>query len=70
MSVAIKAPKLFIAGAKDRHTKLTESRELFEAASEPKKLWVVEEAAHVDVHTVAKEEYERRILDFFDKRLR
>ncbi|MGH9753430.1 MAG: alpha/beta hydrolase [Blastocatellia bacterium] len=67
---AIKAPKLFIAGAKDRHTKLDESRELFATASEPKELWLVEEAAHVDVHQMAKEEYEMRILDFFEKRLR
>jgi uncharacterized protein len=67
---AIKAPKLFIAGAKDRHTKLDESRELFAAAAEPKEFWVVEEAAHVDVHQMLKEEYERRILDFFEKRLR
>jgi uncharacterized protein len=67
---AIKAPKLFIAGAKDQHTKLDESREIFAAASEPKELWVVEAAAHVDVHQMAREEYERRILDFFEKRLR
>jgi uncharacterized protein len=67
---AIKVPKLFIAGAKDRHTKLDESRELFAAASEPKEFWVVEEAAHVDVHQIAREEYERRILNFFEKRLR
>src|SRR5262252_4294291 len=67
---AIKAPKLFIAGAKDRQTKLDESRELFAAASEPKEFWVVEEAAHVDVHQIAKEEYERRVLDFFEKGLR
>jgi pimeloyl-ACP methyl ester carboxylesterase len=67
---AIKVPKLFIAGAKDRHTRLDESRELFAAASEPKEFWVVEEAAHIDVHQIAKEEYERRILDFFEKRLR
>jgi uncharacterized protein len=67
---AIKAPKLFIAGEKDRHTKLDESREIFAAASEPKELWVVEAAAHVDVHQMAKEEYERRILDFFEMRLR
>jgi uncharacterized protein len=67
---AIKIPKFFIAGAKDRHTKLDESRELFAAASEPREFWVVEEAAHVDVHQIAKEEYERRILDFFEKRLR
>src|SRR5215813_8373 len=67
---SISAPKLFIAGAKDRHTKLPESLELFAAASEPKELWVVDEAAHADVHSMAKEEYERRILDFFEKRLR
>jgi fermentation-respiration switch protein FrsA (DUF1100 family) len=67
---AIKAPKLFIAGAKDQHTKLDESREIFAAASEPKELWVVEAAGHVDVHQMAREEYERRILDFFEKRLR
>jgi fermentation-respiration switch protein FrsA (DUF1100 family) len=67
---AIKAPVLFIAGAKDRHTKLEESRELFAAAREPKELWVVEEAAHVDVHQLAPKEYERRVLEFFEKRLR
>lgn len=67
---AVTVPKLFIAGAKDRHTKLAESQELFAAACEPKELWVVEEAEHVDVHQVAKEEYERRILDFFEKHLR
>jgi fermentation-respiration switch protein FrsA (DUF1100 family) len=49
---------------------LDESREIFAAASEPKELWVVEAAAHVDVHQIAEEEYERRILDFFEKRLR
>jgi fermentation-respiration switch protein FrsA (DUF1100 family) len=49
---------------------LDESRELFAAAAGPKEFWVVEEAAHVDVHQMVKEEYERRILDFFEKRLR
>jgi alpha-beta hydrolase superfamily lysophospholipase len=67
---SIKIPKLFIAGARDRHTKLAESRELFGAAAEPKELWVVDEAAHVDVHQFVKEKYERRILDFLERRLR
>jgi pimeloyl-ACP methyl ester carboxylesterase len=61
---AIKAPKLFIAGARDRHTKLFESQQLFDAAGGPKELWVVD-AAHEDVHRVAPEEYERRVLAFF-----
>jgi fermentation-respiration switch protein FrsA (DUF1100 family) len=44
--------------------------ELFNAAAEPKDIWVVEEASHIDVHLLLKEEYERRILDFFEKHLR
>lgn len=63
-------PKLFIAGALDRHTTLEESRRLFAAARGPKELWVVEGAAHTDLHAAAREEYERRVLDFFDKSLR
>ncbi|MBI3117573.1 MAG: alpha/beta fold hydrolase [Candidatus Hydrogenedentes bacterium] len=35
------AAKLFIVGEKDRHTTLAESRRLFEAATEPKALWVI-----------------------------
>jgi fermentation-respiration switch protein FrsA (DUF1100 family) len=67
---SVKAPKLFIAGAEDRHTKLAESRELFNAAAEPKEFWVIEGAAHIDAHQFAKDQYERRILDFFEKNLR
>ena len=66
----INAPKLFIAGAEDRHTTLEESRRLFAAAREPKELWVVEGARHVDLHALAGEEYERRVLLFFEKYLR
>jgi uncharacterized protein len=63
-------PKLFIVGTEDRHTTLAESRLMFEAASEPKHLWIVEGGRHVDLHQIAKEEYERRTLDFFENYLR
>jgi fermentation-respiration switch protein FrsA (DUF1100 family) len=66
----IPIPKLFIAGADDRHTPLDESRQLFQTARGPKELWVVAGAAHVDLHLIAKEEYEQRILDFFGRHLR
>ena len=65
----INAPKLFIVGAEDQHTTLAESEQLFAAAAEPKELWIVEGAKHVDVHAVKKEEYERRVLSFFKGRL-
>lgn len=62
-------PKLFIAGAEDQHTTLEESQRIFEAAAEPKELWIVERAAHEDLYAVAKEEYERRVLSFLTGRL-
>jgi alpha-beta hydrolase superfamily lysophospholipase len=64
------APKLFIAGAQDRHTTLAESRQLFEAARAPKEFWPVEGAHHQDLHVLVGAEYERRVLDFFEKNLR
>jgi len=63
-------PKLFIAGANDEHTKLEESNELFTAAGEQKELWVVPDAKHVDFYPLVKEEYEQRVLLFFEKHLR
>jgi len=66
----LRMPKLFIAGSKDMHTTIEESRELFSAASEPKDLWVVNGAKHQDLHTFAKTEYEQRVLAFFAQKLK
>ncbi|HST54044.1 MAG TPA: alpha/beta fold hydrolase [Pyrinomonadaceae bacterium] len=66
----VAAPKLFIAGADDRHTTLEESRQLFAAATEPKELWVVDGAHHQDLHELKGNEYESRVLGFFEKYLR
>ncbi len=63
-------PKLFVAGSEDRHTTLDESRRLFSAAHEPKELWVVNGAAHVDLHRFSGGEYETRVLSFFAQNLR
>lgn len=65
----ISAPKLFIAGAADLHTTPTEVQAMFDAALEPKALWVVPEARHVDLCRFGKAEYENRILDFFSRSL-
>ena len=66
----IRAPKLFIVGANDRHTTLEESRDLYNAASDPKELWIVDGAAHLDLHEFKKEAYESRVLEFFGEHLR
>ena len=63
-------PKLFIAGANDHQTTLKESNQLYEAASMPKEFWIAPNAKHEDLHTLAKEEYEKRVLNFFEMFLR
>ena len=66
----IHIPKLFIVGAEDRHTTLSESQKMFATAAEPKELWIVEGAKHTDLHVQKKDEYEQRVLSFFKDRLR
>jgi hypothetical protein len=39
-------------------------------ANEPKDLWIVPGAGHCSAHYYQTEEYERRILTFFDQALR
>lgn len=67
---SVRVPKLFIAGEKDQHTRIEESRAIFAAAAEPKDLWVVGGAEHQDLLAFVGEEYERRVLLFFDRYLR
>jgi fermentation-respiration switch protein FrsA (DUF1100 family) len=66
----VRAPVLLIAGDQDRHTRIQESQRLFEAAPEPKKLWIVPGVAHQDFHRLSPMEYERRVLDFLAHTLR
>jgi alpha-beta hydrolase superfamily lysophospholipase len=65
----LNVPVLIASGSADRHTTLAETQRLFAAAREPKLLWVVEGAEHVDLHAFAPAEYERRIGDFLAKNL-
>jgi uncharacterized protein len=67
---SLDAPVLIISGSEDRHTPWPETRRLYEAASEPKELWRVEGAAHVDLHGFQPEQYESRVLQFLQRHLR
>lgn len=60
-------PLLIAAGSIDEHTTLAETERLYAAAAPPKSLWVVEGAAHVDLHRYATVEYERRIGAFLER---
>jgi len=67
---SIGAPLLIISGTEDRHTTVKETERLFDAAKEPKELWLVEGAAHVDLHAFRPHAYEERISAFLRKYLR
>ena len=65
----IATPKFFLAGDMDCNTTLAESRALFAAAAEPKQLWIVPGAGHVDLHHFARAEYEQKVLAFLAEHL-
>ena len=67
---SLHAPVLIVAGDRDQHTRLAETQRLFEAARDPKELWIVEGAAHVDLHAFAPKAYESKISGFLAKYLR
>ncbi|HVO32968.1 MAG TPA: alpha/beta hydrolase [Elusimicrobiota bacterium] len=62
-------PVLLIHGDQDAIVPVGMSKELFAAARDPKQLWIVPGAGHLEVHRVAGSEYENRIADFFDRAL-
>jgi fermentation-respiration switch protein FrsA (DUF1100 family) len=66
----LRAPVLLIAGDEDEHATLQEMRLLFARARGPKQLWVIPDAWHLDFHSYAPAEYERRVLQFLRFRLR
>jgi len=61
---SVHAPVFILAGTHDEHTTWKETRAIFDAAVAPKQLWLVPEAAHIDLYAFARAEYEHRILDF------
>lgn len=63
------APVMIAAGSKDEHTTLEESRELFDAASTPKTLWIVEGAQHQDLLAYDAPGYEEHVVGFLRKTL-
>jgi fermentation-respiration switch protein FrsA (DUF1100 family) len=58
-------PVLLIGGGPERN--MLEHH--YHAALEPKALWVIPEASHLDGMSVRPEEYEERVVGFFDQAL-
>lgn len=60
----IEAPLLVIAGSADRIIPSEQSKRLFDAANEPKRLAVIENAGHNDLALLAGEEMVREMVAF------
>jgi dienelactone hydrolase len=66
----VHAPLLVAAGTEDLHTRWPETERLFAAAREPKALWPVRGAAHVDLHDFDTAAYRARLLPWLQSHLR
>lgn len=61
---SLELPVLFIHGLADQSVPADMSRRLYQAAPQPKSLWLVPGADHNNVYEVANPEYGSRILQF------
>lgn len=62
-------PILMIHGEGDTYIKPEMAKALFDRAAGPKEFWLVPNAKHNQAISIAEEEYQRRIVEFFDKNL-
>ena len=62
-------PLLIIHCMGDRVVPPVNSERNFMAAGEPKSIWRIPTGGHIAGHTVARQEYERRVIEFFDRSL-
>jgi fermentation-respiration switch protein FrsA (DUF1100 family) len=66
---AFRCPVLVVGGSEDLRTTLADTKRLFNAAVEPKELWIVKGASHEDFHAFTPDKYERRIFAFIRQAL-
>jgi uncharacterized protein len=67
---SVRAPILLAAGTRDDRTTVAEVRAMFARANEPKRLWLVEGAGHVDLEGFSPAEYRQHVLTFMIETLR
>jgi uncharacterized protein len=66
----ITAPKLFLAGTRDRETKLAEAEAMFQRAAEPKEFVPIAGARHEDLLSFAPGQYQKLVLNFLEAHLK
>jgi fermentation-respiration switch protein FrsA (DUF1100 family) len=66
----VRTPILLAAGTRDDRTTVAQVRAMFARANEPKRLWLVEGAGHVDLEGFSPAEYRDHVLAFMIETLR
>lgn len=64
------APVLIVAGGRDLHTHLDESKLMYENALEPKSIWIIPNASHQDFYALNPKAYEENVIMFLDHYLK
>ena len=62
-------PIFVISGTDDKHTTEIETRQMFELATEPKKLWLAEGLVHQDILRARPNEYKEKVLGFLSEHM-
>ena len=65
----INKPVLIIHGKKDSQIPVNEAY-ILHNTNKDSKIWIIENADHGETYALNKEEYEKRVLDFFEKHLK
>jgi uncharacterized protein len=66
-AVAARAfPMLLICGTEDHNIPCRHAQRIFDYATGPKEIWIVKGAGHTMAYGVAHDEFERRVLGFFE----
>jgi len=60
-------PILLLHAANDAEVPVFQAYQLFNAAREPKELWIVPGAVHRQIEQVAPAEYQQRLIEFFNR---
>ncbi len=63
------APVLVVGGSRDAHTTEEETRDLFAAAAQPRRLWIVDGAGHQDFARYDRAGYEANVVAFLRREL-
>jgi uncharacterized protein len=67
-AVTVRAfPVLLICGTEDHRIPCRHAERIYAAAIGPKELWIVQGAGHASALGQAPQEYEKRVIDFFEK---